>query len=188
GNFYSVGASWNIGNEGFLKNQNFLSRLRLRASYGENGNQDIDNYTAMGLYKMVQYGGQPGLIYSQINNSQLTWEKNKPLNVGIDFGILNNRLTGTFDFFSRVTSDLLFNRPIPSVNGVLDYNQNIGEMRNTGIELFLSSKNIVPRDKGGFSWSTDFNITSYKNTITRLPSSLTDIYYKREEGRSFYDW
>lgn len=188
GTFYSVGLSWNITNEEFLMKQDFLTNLRLRASYGENGNQSIPNYAALGLYNMTLYSGEPALLYSQINNSLLTWEKNKPFNVGLEIGIVKNRFRGTIDYFSRVTSDLLFNKPIPAVNGVLDYNQNIGEMKNTGIEIALSSNNIIPGRQGGFSWTTDFNITSYKNTITKLPSPLIDITFKREEGRSFYDF
>lgn len=188
GNFYSLGFSWNMDREKFIENLGIFSQLKLRTSFGENGNQDIGNYAAMGLYSMNRYDGEPALVYSQINNDRLTWEKNKPFDIGLDFGILNNRLSGSFDFFSRVTSDLLYNLPIPASNGVLDYNKNIGSMKNVGVEVALSSKNVVAKRPGGFTWSTDFNITTYKNTIIKLPSPLVDSYNKREEGQDFYQF
>ncbi len=188
GNFYSIGISWNLDQENFIAQMKSISQLKLRASYGENGNQDIGDYAALGLYSMTQYDGDPGLVYSQINNDKLTWEKNKPLDIGIDFGLFNNRLSGTFDYFSRVTRDLLFNLPIAASNGILDYNENIGSMKNEGFEVSLSGRNIVAKRPGGFSWTSDFNFTTYKNRITKLPSPIVDIWTIKEQGRDFYQF
>jgi TonB-linked outer membrane protein, SusC/RagA family len=188
GNFYSVGGAWNIDKEGFMDHVDVISSLNLRVSYGENGNQDIGNFAALGLYSMTAYDGGTGLYYSQINNDLLTWEKNKPFNIGLDFGLFNNRLSGTFEYYKRITSDLLYNMPIPSPNGLLEYFENIGAMENKGVELSLSTRNIVAEQAGGFNWTTSFNITTTKNVVTKLPSPLVDISTYREEGLDFYQF
>ena len=185
GNFWSVGASWNISREEFMEDQNIISDLKIRTSYGVNGNQDIGNFASRALYNSSPYDGSPGLVFSSYSNDLLTWEKNKPFNIGLDFGILKNRLTGTFEYYSRATSDLLLNRPISATNGQTTFVDNIGAMKNSGLELALSSINFLAKDKG-FGWTTDFNISTIKNKITELSSPIVTSTYNRYVGGDFY--
>jgi len=185
GNFWSVGASWNITGENFMADQKIISNLRLRSSYGVNGNQDIGNFVSRALYNSAAYDNAPGLVFSNYGNSLLTWEKNKPFNIGLDFGILNNRLTGTFEYYSRKTSDLLLSRPISATNGLTSFTDNIGSMKNTGLELELNSTNFLAKNNG-FGWTTDFNISTMKNKITSLSSPIVSGGYNRFVGGDFY--
>ncbi|WP_161596921.1 SusC/RagA family TonB-linked outer membrane protein [Chitinophaga vietnamensis] len=187
-NFWSVGLAWNVYKELFLMDVKGLDELKLRASYGSNGNQAIDNFASLGLYSSgADYDGRPGYVLSQFPNKYLTWEQNKPFNVGIDFAVLKNRLSGTVEYYERTTSRLLLNVPVSSTNGVTTVFRNNGEMKNSGIEVSLSSKNVIPKKEGGFSWNTDFNISTLKNTITKLDNPMTGTF-KREVGQDFYQY
>ncbi len=188
GNFWSLGASWDITGESFLKGSNLLSLLKLRTSYGVNGNQDIDYYASMGLYSSNSvYNGDPAFAFSQYENKNLTWEQNKPFNIGLDFGLWRNRLTGTVEYYTRTTSNLLLNVPISSTNGLTGYLENIGEMQNSGWELTLSSRNIESKSDDGFSWTTDFNFSTLKNRITKLNAPIRGTF-NREEGQDYYQY
>ncbi|MBD8487281.1 TonB-dependent receptor [Echinicola sp. CAU 1574] len=184
-NFGSVGLGWNIHREAFF-GENFVDELKLRGSYGINGNQGIGDFESRGLYQTGNdYNGMPGYAYSQQSNPYLTWEKNKPLNIGVDFRVFK-RLTGTIEYYNRVTSDLLLNVPISGTNGITSYLANIGEMKNSGWEFSLSAVNI---DKGdGFFWSTDFNLTTNQNEVLKLneDEAIVDGQYIRREGADFY--
>lgn len=185
GNFWSVGASWNISKEEFMAGQHVFSDLRLRTSYGVNGNQDLGNYVSMALYSSSAYDNAPGLVFSNYGNNLLTWEKNKPFNVGLDFGVLKNRITGTMEYYSRITSDLLLDRPISATNGLNSFTDNIGSIRNSGLELELSSVNFPVQDNG-FGWTTDFNISTMKNKIVKLSSPIVSSTYNRYVGGDYY--
>ncbi len=185
GNFYSIGASWNLSREDFMKNQNLFSDLRIRTSYGVNGNQDIGNFVSRALYSSTSYDNAPGLSFSNYGNNLLTWEKNKPFNIGLDFGILNNRLTGTFEYYARTTSDLLLNRPISATNGLTSFTDNVGAIKNSGLELELNSINISPKTDG-LGWTTSFNISTIKNKITSLTSPIVSGTYNRFVGGDYY--
>ncbi len=127
----------------FRKKKRF-SDLRIRASYGSNGNQSIDDFASRGLYSnTASYDNNPGFVLSQYGNDQLTWEKNKPFNVGMDFGLLSNRIQGSLEYYVRTTSGLLLNRPVSATNGVTSVTQNIGSMQNSGIELELNTTNVA---------------------------------------------
>ncbi|MFB9054029.1 TonB-dependent receptor [Formosa undariae] len=185
-NFGSVGAGWNIDQEAFMEDASFISKLRLRSSYGVNGNQEIGDFASRGLYSTGDdYNGEPGYSYSQQSNPALTWEKNKPFNVGLDFGLFH-RLTGTVEYYTRKTSNLLFEVPISSTNGLTSYLDNVGEMKNSGVELSLSARIID--NPNGFSWKSDFNITTNTNEITKLTNdeSIVGDNYIREVGSDFY--
>ncbi|MEJ4089534.1 TonB-dependent receptor [Galbibacter orientalis] len=187
-NFGSIGVAWNLSSEKFMKNQSFIKQLKLRSSYGVNGNQEIANFASRGLYETGEdYNGDPGYAYSQQSNPQLTWEKNKPFNVGMDFNLIN-RISGTVEYYTRTTSDLLFEVPISATNGITDYLANIGEMKNSGWELALNTINID--NPNGFSWSTNINYTSNNNEITKLDSDEPIIgdEYIREVGGDFYSF
>ncbi|RZK56676.1 MAG: SusC/RagA family TonB-linked outer membrane protein [Pedobacter sp.] len=185
GNFWSVGVSWNALREDFMKDQSVFSELRLRSSYGVNGNQDISNFASRALYTSTAYDNSPGLIFSNYGNNLLTWEKNKPFNIGLDFGVLKSRLTGTFEYYSRATSDLLLARPISATNGLTSFTDNVGAIRNTGLELELNSINIAPKNDG-LGWTTSFNISTIKNKITALTSPIISGGYNRFVGGDFY--
>jgi TonB-linked SusC/RagA family outer membrane protein len=185
--FWSVGAGWNISNEKFF-NVDWLRELKLRTSYGYTGNQGIDNFESFGLYGAgSDYNLQSGLAQNQLANDNLTWEKNIPLNIGLDFSMFKGRLSGSFEWYTRTTSDLLISQSIPSVNGVTSITVNSGAMKNTGIEISLSSVNIAPKSQGGFKWVTDFNITTNQNTITEIdPAYVGNANYLRRVGNDFY--
>lgn len=185
GTFWSLGASWNINAEDFFQNQHIFSQLRLRASYGVNGNQDLGNFASRALYRTSDYLGLPGYLFTNYGNDLLTWEKNKPFNVGLDFGLLNNRLTGTVEFYERVTTDLLLDQPISGTNGRTSLTDNVGEMKNSGIEIELNSRNIVSTGNG-FEWTSSLNFSTLKNRITKLNSPIVGSSYNRYEGGDYY--
>ncbi|WP_276480868.1 SusC/RagA family TonB-linked outer membrane protein [Paraflavitalea pollutisoli] len=188
GNFWSVGASWDITSESFMANLKTLSQLKLRASYGLNGNQEIGNFDSRGLYSgNTVYDGSPAYALTQYSNDKLTWEVNKPLNIGLDFGFLNDRITGSLEWYERKTTALLLTVPISSINGLTGYTDNVGAMKNSGIEISISSRNIVSSSPDGFSWSTDFNLTTLKNKITALNSPSRGTF-NREVGLDFYQY
>lgn len=185
GNFWSVGASWNISKEAFMENQKVFSDLRLRTSYGVNGNQDISNFLSRALYSSSSYDNAPGLVFSNYGNNLLTWEKNKPFNIGLDFGLLNNRITATVEYYTRATSDLLLSRPISGTNGLTSFTDNVGAIKNSGLEFDLNSINVRAADNG-FGWTTEFNISTMKNKITALSSPIISGGYNRFVGGDYY--
>ncbi|PRX43802.1 SusC/RagA family TonB-linked outer membrane protein [Salegentibacter salegens] len=185
-NFGSVGAAWNIAAEDFMEDAEMVKELKLRSSYGVNGNQEIGNFASRGLYSTgADYNGEPGYVYSQQSNPSLTWEKNKPFNVGFDFNF-NHRITGTVEYYNRTTTDLLFRVPISATNGITNFLTNIGEMKNSGWEFALNTVNIDNPD--GLNWITNFNFTTNANEITKLQDdeSIVDGYFIREIGEDFY--
>lgn len=185
-NFWSVGAGWSIG-KSLLSDVDFISDLKIRASYGINGNQGIGNFASRGLYGSgFDYNGEPGYVFSQYENPLLTWEQNKPFDVGLDFAFFNHRLTGSIDYYNRVTSKLLLDVPISATNGLTSYTVNFGAMKNSGIEIAITSKNFVRKRDDGFDWTTEFNISTLKNEITELSSPLTSSTYKRDVGDDYY--
>lgn len=184
--FGSIGLAWNISSENFMQQIKFVNSLKIRTSYGINGNQEIENFASRGLYETgADYDGEPGYVYSQQSNPQLTWEKNRPFNIGIDFNLLK-KISGTIEYYTRTTTDLLFRVPISSTNGLTSYLDNIGEMKNKGWEISVNSINI--RTRCGFSWTTNFNFTSNINKITKLENdaSIVSGRYIREVGNDFY--
>jgi len=186
-NFWSFGGGWNIHNEDFFQ-ADWVSELRLRGSYGYTGNQGIDNFESQGLYSAgSDYNFGSGLTPSQLANDNLTWERNIPLDLGLEFGLFKGRVSGTIDWYKRITSNLLVNQSIPSVNGVTSITVNNGAMENKGIELSISSVNISPSTRNGFKWVTDFNITRNRNRITEIDSLFSNNgAYFRRIGSDYY--
>lgn len=165
GYFPAGSVAWIASEEDFLKSSETISLLKLRASYGLTGNAEIGNYSARGLFSGTgAYGGVAGQIPSRIANPDLTWEKTKQLDIGLDFGILKNRITGTFDFYQKNTTDLLLDVPIPQTTGFSTKTQNLGKLKNTGFELGINSENFV----GEFKWSTAITAAINNNKITDL--------------------
>lgn len=166
--FYSIGASWRIIEESFMKNQSIFSDLRLRASYGTSGVAGFGNYEAQQLYTYsgISYNGTAGSAPSTPGNIDLTWEKNKQFDIGLEFGILKGRLSGTLDIYRRVGEDLLQNVPVSRTSGFTTAQKNIGSVENKGIEVSLSSINF--RNNNRFNWTTDFNFSYNTNKVLAL--------------------
>ena len=165
GTFWSVSASWNATNEKFLKNVKNVDLLKLRLSYGVNGNNGISAYQAYGLYSAAIYNGISGYLPSQLENRQLSWERNKTWNVGIDFGFFKNRLNGSIDVYSRKTVDLLLTKQIPQTTGFSSIFTNVGSMKNDGVELLLNYDIISKPD---ILWTIGGNVAYNKTTILDL--------------------
>ena len=179
GNFWSVGASWRLKEENFLKDVEWLDNLKFKVSYGSQGNDYLllngvrNRYAYMDQFSVSNNNGQPAITQTYKGNDKLKWETNYNFNTGIEFSVLNGRLSGGFEFFSRYAKDLLFNRPLAASTGSNSYPDNIGDMRNTGFEVELSG-DIIRTSK--INWNISVNATTYKNKILTLPEE------KRESG------
>jgi len=190
-NFWSVSGSWRMTQEEFLSGSEWLDDLKIRASYGTNGTLPNDWYAHQALYSVNAYNGEPALDYSQIANQNLSWEESSNFNIGADFSVFN-RLTGSFEYFVKKTESMLMEVPLSRVTGFDDMWQNIGEMENKGWEVVLNA-NILAESE--LKWDVSFNLSHYKNEITKLNNGETifDFPYIRKEGEaynSFYlrDW
>ncbi|MGA9650600.1 SusC/RagA family TonB-linked outer membrane protein [Pedobacter sp.] len=165
GYFPAGSLAWIASEEDFLKTNETISLLKVRASYGLTGNAEIGNYSARGLFSGTgAYGGLAGQTPSQIANPDLTWEKTTQLDLGLDFGILKNRISATFDYYQKKTTELLLNVPIPQTTGFSTKTQNLGKLTNTGYELGINTENFV----GAFKWSTAITAAINNNKITDL--------------------
>ncbi|HEY2721769.1 MAG TPA: TonB-dependent receptor [Chitinophagaceae bacterium] len=169
GNFYSVGGSWNISEEDFIKNIPAISLLKLRASYGENGNaSNFGYYSSLATYGYgANYTGLPGSVPTNVGNDNLTWEKNAIGNIGLDFALFKDRLNGTIEVYNRKTSDLLLSVPLSLTSGFAGQNQNVGAMTNKGIEISLGG---TPVKLKNFSWTISANFAHNTNKVTELYS------------------
>lgn len=169
GVFPSAAIGWNINQENFFPWQDLFTNLKLRLSWGKNGKQAAGAFSSisrMSEFDIVDRNvSAPGYIPSVLGQDNLSWETSKTLNIGIDFGILNNRITGDINLYKTNTSDLLLNRSISSVHGITSIIQNIGETQNQGIELSLNAINIKTSD---FRWTTNGNLSYIKNKIVSL--------------------
>jgi TonB-linked SusC/RagA family outer membrane protein len=166
GDFYSVGATWNIIEEDFLKNSTLFSLLKLRGSYGTSGNQNLGYYTALPTYGYGDnYTGLPGSALNNVGNPNLTWEKEATGNIGLDWGLWKDRLYGTFEVYDRKTTALLISVPLSPTSGVSGQNRNVGAMTNKGEEITIGGRPIVTR---GFIWDVSFNFSHNTNKVTQL--------------------
>ncbi len=164
GTFWALGASWNIHNEQFMKGIDWLNVLKLRASYGVNGNNNIAVYQQYGTYTSTAYNGVTGLRPSTPANPKLSWEKNYTWNIGIDFRFLKI-LSGSFEVYSRKTTDMLLDKSLSYTSGFGSATTNIGSMRNSGVEFQLDAQII---DKKDWKWNVGFNISHNKTKILEL--------------------
>ncbi len=166
GLFWSASASWNISNEKWMDStDSWLDLLKVRASYGLNGNNGIAPYRAYGVYATTHYNGGVGMRPSTPANDYLSWEKNSTWNVGLDFGFLGNRLRGNIDVYERTTKDMLLDVKVPQTTGFSTNFMNAGSMKNTGVELQLDGDIISSND---FLWTVGFNIAHNKTKILDL--------------------
>jgi len=165
GFFPAASAGWIISQEEFMKGiRDVLSYLKLRASYGITGNSGIPDYAHLALYSAINYAGRTGLEAVQLQSRELGWENTAQLDVGLDFGIFNNRLTAEIDYYYKKTTDLLLYRTLPGTSGYDGVWSNVGELENKGLEFALHSNNL----SGKFIWTTDFNLAFNKNKILNI--------------------
>ena len=200
GNFFSVGASWRMKQEGFLQGVDWISDLKLRASYGTSGNDaGIGRYQSLGLWianSSYQYGNVSGLGHESFSNPDLGWEKQRMLNVGLDFGFFKNRLTGSIEVFDKTSDDLLYEYPLPASHGVGNYYDqvssvmmNLAEVRNRGLEFVL---NGTPVQNNDFSWDISFNYSYNADEILDLAGdddiTMSDTKKIWKIGHSQYEF
>ena len=188
GNFWSIGGGWLINKENFMQNATWIDMLKYKASYGVQGNDNIGNYYAyQDQFEVQNNNGDFGLVFVYKGNKDITWETSKSFNTGFDFEFFKNRIGGSFEYFSRKTSDMLYKRPVPPTLGYSTIPTNIGSMVNSGVELDIHGDLIRNRN---LTWSMNFNLTHVKNEIKELAPELegelidgSRIY---QEGKSMY--
>lgn len=197
GNFGSVGASWRISKEPFLANNSIINNLKIRASFGTTGNENIlDANNNANLYpSQVLFGlgwnnaGEPGILQNRaVGNPNLKWEVSKQADIALEFGLFKDRISGTVEVFDRNSSNLIFDVPLPVSTGLVSQIQNIGTMYNRGLEVEL---NIEPIRKKDFSWIISLNGLNLKNRITKMPESNQEIISgtkKLAVGKSLFDY
>lgn len=198
GSFPSASVGWLVSEEDFMKNMSAISSLKLRASYGVAGNNQIPNYGPISLLNKSNYVAGTtvvnGLTIANLPNNNLSWEKTTQFNLGVDLALLKNRVNITAEYYNSVTKDLLLNVPIPDITGFSTQLLNLGKVRNRGFEFSLSSRNLV----GDFRWTTDFNLSFNRNKVLQLgpgnaPLIFTDfvVQVKTEVGQpisNFYGY
>jgi TonB-linked SusC/RagA family outer membrane protein len=174
GYFPAISAGWIMSGEEFIKSIEIISFLKLRASYGLTGNAEIGNFGYLATYGDAgSYLGFSGLASQRIANPDLHWEKNKQLDIALEFGVLNDRISGSLGFYNKNSTDLLFVNPIQSSTGATGILKNTGiEIRNRGLELNLTSINLT----GDLTWSTDFNIATNKNEVLSTGGLPTEAF------------
>lgn len=166
GTFWSFGAGWLINKEKFMEDATWIDELKLKISYGENGNDQIGSYRYINYFSIVNSNDNAALIPSALGNPDITWEKNGKFNVGFDFSFWNGRLTGGFEYYSNTTKDMLSYFTLPNSFGYGGYYANIGNMRNSGLEFQVAGDMI--RNKN-LKWSAYLNLTTNHNEVTKLP-------------------
>ncbi|MGL4582082.1 MAG: SusC/RagA family TonB-linked outer membrane protein [Flavobacterium sp.] len=188
GNFWSFGASWRIIDEEFMSKyrDTWLSNLLFRASYGAQGNDNVGYYAYQALYAITSNLNEPGLVTSRLSTPELSWETNLNLNIGLDFGFFNDRLTGTVEYFERQSKDLLFSKDLAPSLGFTSIQENVGAMKNYGWEFTLDGYPVMTDD---WKLHLGMNLTTYKNKITSLPTNnMWSGNKKWVEGGSLYDF
>ncbi len=170
GTFTALSAAWQLTNESFMDRFDFLTDLKLRASYGETGNEAIGNFQFLGLYGTSNYGDTPGTAPTNLPNPGLKWETTTEWNLGFDASILSDRVGLSFDLYKKKTDDLLLNRPVTSTSGFTSVLANVGAMENRGYEMVLRTVNIAGGGRDNLEWTTDFTLTHNTNEVTKLYS------------------
>ena len=182
GVFPAASAGWIMSEESFMKNSNTFNYLKIRASWGITGNAEIGESQFYDLFNISNYPSLPGFIPLQLGDPNLKWEKTTQVDAGLEFGLLNNRITGELDWYNKLTKDLLLAVNVPSTNGYFDninflntIFQNLGTLENKGFEILINSRNIETKD---FKWTTTFNIGFNKNKVKNIQGQVI-------EGSSF---
>jgi TonB-linked SusC/RagA family outer membrane protein len=174
--FPSFALGWRLSEEPFLKQTNLFNDLKLRLSYGKSGNQAIGNFETLQTFiaggRAILGGGLlQGVEPARIPNPDLKWETTEELDLGIDFGVFQGRLSGSLEYFIKNTSDQLFNKPLPTTSGFESIRVNFGTVRNRGIDLMLESRNFV----NNFKWNTTFTFSALQNKVVELPDFIPQV-------------
>ncbi|MDR2921035.1 MAG: TonB-dependent receptor [Tannerella sp.] len=172
--FPSAALAWRINEEAFMQDAEWLDNLKLRVGFGKTGNSAVDPYQTKGSLKLIQYpfgSGANGYAPDVMANSELTWETTDQWNVGLDFGILRGRVSGSIDFYLQDTHDLLLERQLPVVSGFSKVLSNVGKTRNKGVEVSLNTLNVNTKE---FQWSTDLTLSANKEEIVELYNGKVD--------------
>ena len=199
GFFPSAAVAWRISNEQFLEGNNVIDELKIRASWGLTGNDRVGNFASLGLFSSsvngvpFAYAGQGGVAPSQIENAALQWETTEQIDVGLDFALFDNRLSGSVDFYWRNSQDILLQAPVPRNSGFNSVNLNIGEMENVGVDISLQGDIIRSNN---FTWTLGGNINFNDNEIVKLVNGEDiaatgfnqSIIREGEDLGSFFGW
>ncbi|MFW5872651.1 MAG: SusC/RagA family TonB-linked outer membrane protein, partial [bacterium] len=174
--FPSLALGWRINEESFMENITSIDQLKLRAGYGQMGNEGINNFETIQTFVSggnTILGGseQSGAQPARIPNSELKWETTEEFNIGLDFGFLENRISGEIEYYVKNTIDQLFAQPVPASTGFTSVRTNFGKVRNNGIDFSLNTDNL----KGEFKWRTNINLSTLKNEVIELPPFVGDI-------------
>ena len=177
GNFPSLSAGWIVSDESFMENQDAVSLLKLRASYGVTGNNNIGNYTQYALINNrvnAAFNDEfaPGSAVSSLSNSNLGWETTKQFDVGLDLSLFNDRVSFVYDYYTKNTTNLLYNVQVPQESGFTNFSDNIGEIKFWGHEFALNTVNTT----GKFQWTTNANISFNRNEVISLAEGIDRVY------------
>jgi TonB-dependent starch-binding outer membrane protein SusC len=173
GKFGGVKVAWNLDREAFLESSKIVSQLRLRASYGTTGNDQIGNFDALGLYGGAGvYNGSGAIAFNQLANEKLKWESTTLLNFGLDFAFFDNRINGSIEWYNKNTSDLLLTQPLQSSTGFTGITTNIGKNQNRGVELTIGADIIKGRRQEDLTWNVNFVMGYNKAKVTELYGGL----------------
>ncbi|MFA5329336.1 MAG: SusC/RagA family TonB-linked outer membrane protein [Prolixibacteraceae bacterium] len=185
GFFPSVGVAWRVSQEGFMANQAIISNLKVRASAGQTGNQEIGSFVTQRYINnatvMFGDGKQAALYPGSTGNPDLKWETTSQYDIGIDLGVLKDRISLVFDLYYKKTTNMLFNLPLPASTTTGSAWVNFGAVENKGLEIDLTTRNIEKKD---FSWSTRLTLTSNRNKILELGPTGADVYTDTGAGNA----
>ncbi|MDQ6610344.1 MAG: TonB-dependent receptor, partial [Bacteroidota bacterium] len=176
GLFPGVKVAWNIDREAFMQSAGFISQIRLRASWGQSGNDQIGNFDALGLYGSgAVYNGAAGINFTQLANPDLKWEVNETSNLGLDFNLFKGRVNASIEVYRKLTKDALLNLPVQQTSGFGSYTANIGSLENKGVEVTIGGDILRSRAAGGFKWNTNFVFAFNKNKVLELYNGLQEL-------------
>jgi len=174
--FPSIAVGWRISEEPFMKSIPAINNLKLRFGYGQMGNEGIGNFETISTFiaggntvlgGVELSGAQP----ARIPNSDLTWETTEEYNLGLDFGVLNDRISGNIEYYIKNSIDQLFSKPVPMSTGFSNIRTNFGTVRNSGVDMSITSHNVI----GEFQWTTNIALSTIKNEVVKLPEYVGDI-------------
>lgn len=188
GNFYSLGASWRLDQEDFIQSIPWISQLKLRGSYGEVGNDNLgfpEWYLSQALFGITSNAAAPAILIDAIGNADLQWETTESYDVALEFGLFDNFIEGSIEYYKRNSSELLYQLPIAPSNGINEVPVNAGDLFNSGFELGLTAHLIKNK---GLTWDVSILGSTFKNEITSLPAPFVDGSKRWAEGRSRYDF
>jgi TonB-linked SusC/RagA family outer membrane protein len=186
GTFWAASAGWIMSEEAFMAAVPFIDYLKLSASYGISGNDQIGNFASLGLYGSgigFDYAGLAGIGPNQPANPELKWEETSQLDIGVALEVFNSRVSIEANYYIKETTDMLLNFLLPEVNGFSSITRNAGTMENRGVDLNIKTINV--RTPGGFEWTTNLNVGFLENEVTSLPDASVDAQGRRFVGGTY---